>query len=58
MKSDLEMLEERDERMRNRYHDPIEQFSSKIDQLLDALNRVIYFAYFFFINFINFSLLN
>jgi hypothetical protein len=44
MKSGLEMLEERDEIMRNRYYDPIEQFPNKIDQLLDALNRVIYFS--------------
>jgi hypothetical protein len=43
MKSDLEMLEERDEVMRNKYHDPIERFPDKIGQLLDALNRVCSF---------------
>jgi hypothetical protein len=42
-KSDLEMLEERDEVMRNKYHDPIERFPDKIGQLLDALNRVCSF---------------
>ena len=35
-----EMQEERDARMRSEYHDPIERFPEKIDQLLDALNRV------------------
>jgi hypothetical protein len=45
-KSDLEMLEERDEVMRNKYYDPIEQFPDKIDQLLDALNRVRHRVYF------------
>ncbi len=39
-KSELEKLEERDEVMRNKYYDPIKHFSDKIDQLLDALNRV------------------
>ena len=37
------MLEERDEIMRNTYHDPIKLFPDKIDQLLNALNRVIDF---------------
>ena len=40
-KSDLDILEERDETMRNTYHDPIEHFPDKIDQLLNAHNRVI-----------------
>jgi hypothetical protein len=31
---------ERDEQMRSKYFDPIEHFPDKIDQLLDALNRV------------------
>ncbi len=44
-KSELEMLEERDEIMRNTYHDPIKHFPDKIDQLLNALNRVIAFFY-------------
>ena len=35
-----EMQEVRDARMRSEYHDPIERFPEKIDQLLDALNRV------------------
>jgi hypothetical protein len=37
------MLEERDEVMRNKYYDPIERFPDKIDQLLDALDRVCSF---------------
>jgi hypothetical protein len=42
-KSDVKMLEERDEVMRNKYYDPIERFPDKIDQLLDALDRVCSF---------------
>ena len=34
------MMEERDEEMRSKYYDPIEHFPDRIDQLLDALNRV------------------
>ena len=34
------MYEERDALMRSEYHDPIERFPGKMDQLLDALNRV------------------
>jgi hypothetical protein len=34
------MIAERDEEMRVKYHDPIEQFPNKIDQLFDALDRV------------------
>ncbi len=41
------MIEERDEEMRNQYYDPIEHFPDKIDQLLDALNRVRYFTFFY-----------
>jgi hypothetical protein len=37
-----EIHEERDALMRSTYHDPIEQFPHKIDQLLDALNRVYF----------------
>ncbi len=33
-------LDKRDEQMRRQYYDPIEHFPDKIDQLLDALNRV------------------
>jgi hypothetical protein len=44
MKSDLEMLEEQDEIMRIRYYDPVKNFPDKIDQLLNALNRVIHFS--------------
>lgn len=36
----LELTEERDEQMRLRYYDPIKNFPDKIDQLLEALNRV------------------
>ena len=36
----MEMMEERDEQMRLKYYDPIENFPDKIDQLLAALNRV------------------
>ena len=35
-----ELQEERDVIMRSQYFDPIERFPEKIDQLLDALNRV------------------
>ncbi len=40
-RSESEMLEEHDEAMRSQYHDPIERFPDKTDQLLSALNRVI-----------------
>jgi hypothetical protein len=36
----LELQEERDALMRSEYHDPIERFPEKIDQLLEALNQV------------------
>jgi hypothetical protein len=35
-----EIQEERDAVMRSQYFDPIERFPEKIDQLLDAINRV------------------
>ena len=35
-----ETQSERDARMRLDYHDPIERFPERVDQLLDALNRV------------------
>jgi len=35
-----EMQEERDVIMRSKYFDPIERFPEKMDQLLDAINRV------------------
>ncbi len=38
--SELEVQEERDVLMRSQYYDPIERFPEKIDQLLEALNRV------------------
>jgi len=38
--SELELQQERDALMRSEYHDPIERFPEKIDQLLEALNRV------------------
>ncbi len=38
--SELELQEERDALMRSEYHDPIERFPEKIDQLLEALNQV------------------
>ncbi len=43
--NELERFEERDEQMRSKYIDPIENFPDKIDQLLDALNRVGFFYY-------------
>ena len=45
IENELERFQERDELMRAQYRDPIEHFPDKIDQLLDALNRVgfIYF---------------
>jgi hypothetical protein len=36
----LEIAEERDTRMRREYRDPIDSFPEKIDQLLEALDRV------------------
>jgi hypothetical protein len=38
--SEEEIHEERDALMRSEYFDPIERFPDRIDQLLDALNRV------------------
>lgn len=38
--NELQQMIERDEQMRTKYLDPIEQFPEKIDQLLEALNRV------------------
>jgi hypothetical protein len=38
--SELELHMERDALMRSEYYDPIERFPEKIDQLLEALNRV------------------
>jgi hypothetical protein len=38
-----EIHEEQDARMRTQYYDPIELFPDRIDQLLNALNRVILF---------------
>ncbi|CAF1035828.1 unnamed protein product [Adineta steineri] len=35
-----EIQEERDCRMRSQYFDPVENFPYKIDQLLEALNRI------------------
>ncbi len=36
----MELIEERDEQMREKYCNPIEAFPNKIDELLNALNRV------------------
>ncbi len=36
----MELIEQRDGQMREKYCDPIETFPNKIDQLLDALNEV------------------
>ncbi|CAF3972907.1 unnamed protein product, partial [Adineta steineri] len=36
----LEIQEERDCRMRSQYFDPIENFPDRMDQLLEALNRI------------------
>jgi hypothetical protein len=38
--SKLELQKERDVLMRFEYHDSIERFPEKIEQLLEALNRV------------------
>jgi len=37
--------EERDRRMRSEYHDPIERFPEKIDQLLEAIDQVSYHCF-------------
>ena len=36
----LKQLEEREQRMRDQYQHPIDQFPRKVDELLDALDRV------------------
>ncbi len=41
--NELEIWEIKDAEMRSQYIDPIENFPNKIDQLLDALNRVCLF---------------
>ncbi len=46
IQNELKIIVERDEEMRSKYYHPMEHFSDKIDQLLNALNRVLYFAYF------------
>ncbi|CAF1688258.1 unnamed protein product, partial [Adineta ricciae] len=38
--TELYQMEARDEEMRSKYYDPIDRFPDKMDQLLDALNRV------------------
>ena len=38
--TELYQMEARDEEMRSKYHDPIDRFPDKMDELLDALNRV------------------
>ncbi|CAF4310238.1 unnamed protein product [Adineta steineri] len=38
--TEVEIQEQRDIRMRSQYFDPIERFPDRIDQLLDALNRI------------------
>ncbi len=38
--SEEELHEERDAVMRSEYFDPVERFPEKIDQFLDAINRV------------------
>ena len=42
-----ELFEERDAVMRQQYFHPIENFPDKIDQLLDALNRVCFIFVFY-----------
>jgi hypothetical protein len=36
----LEIQEERDRRMRSEYYDPIERFPDKLDQLIEALEKL------------------
>lgn len=43
--NELEILESRDVQIRSQSADPIENFRNKIDQLLDALNRVCLFYF-------------
>ena len=38
--NELYLQEERDARMLSEDHDPVERFPVKVDQLLEALNRV------------------
>jgi hypothetical protein len=44
--TELYRREEYDEEMRSKYVDPVENFPDKMDQLLDALNRVSSFILF------------
>jgi hypothetical protein len=39
-RTDAEIHEEKDAAMRSEYFHPIENFPDRVDQLLDALNRV------------------
>jgi hypothetical protein len=39
-RNEEEIQAERDDVMRSEYHEPIERFPKKVDQLIDALNRV------------------
>jgi hypothetical protein len=39
-RTEQEIHEEQDASLRSEYFDPIEHFPDKVDQLLDALNRV------------------
>jgi len=56
-RNEEEIHEERDAFMRSEYFDPIEHFPEKIDQLLNALNRVcliliLYHLYLLFVHFL------
>jgi len=55
--NESEIMEERDEEMRGKYHHPIEHFPDKIDQFLDVLDRVcdcIFLSVFYDFNFLLF----
>lgn len=52
-RDEIEIQEEKDVRMRSKYFDPIENFPDKVDQLLEALNQVLY--YLFSIKFLSLS---
>ena len=44
-RSETDTIEELDKQMRDDYRQPIEHFSDKVDELLNALNRVRLFVF-------------
>jgi hypothetical protein len=53
--SESEIQEERDVRMRSLYLDPMVNFSDRVDQLLEALQRVCFTTNGIYLHFVSFS---